>query len=126
MKARIGIVSEDTIRKHMINVATGAVQQNEDIPKHWFTSLDEVSKVLSSENIELMLLIAKEKPHSLKELANISKIDICELENTIKTLSSKGFVRIEKQGTASRPIALFSDFEIVFGQELENELRGNR
>ncbi|MDE1333134.1 transcriptional regulator, partial [Vibrio aestuarianus] len=118
MKARIGIVSEDTIRKHMINVATGAVQQSEDIPKHWFTSLDEVSKVLSSENIELMLLIAKEKPHSLKELANISKIDICELENTIKTLSSKGFVRIEKQGTASRPIALFSDFEIVFGQEL--------
>lgn len=126
MKARIGIVSEDTIRQYMINVATGAVQQSEDIPKLWFTSLDEVSKVLSRDNVELMLLIAKEKPHSLTELANISKIDICELENTIKTLSSKGFVRIEKQGTASRPIALFSDFEIVFGQELENGLRGNR
>ncbi|MCG3744969.1 transcriptional regulator [Vibrio cincinnatiensis] len=126
MKARIGIVSEDTIRKYMINVVTGSVQSSEDIPKLWFTSLDEVSKVLSRKNIELMLLIAKEQPHNLTELANISKIDICELSNTINVLSSKGFVRIEKQGTASRPIALFFDFEIIFGQELENELQGNR
>ncbi|EKD9319550.1 transcriptional regulator [Vibrio vulnificus] len=126
MKARIGIVSENIVRNHIINVAAGTTQCAKDIPKFWFTTLNEASKVLSRDNVELMLLIAKEKPHSLTELANISKIDICELENTIKTLSSKGFVRIEKQGTASRPIALFSDFEIVFGQELENGLRGNR
>ncbi|TOM44808.1 transcriptional regulator, partial [Vibrio parahaemolyticus] len=34
-----------------------------------------------------------------------------------------GFIQIEKQGNTSRPIALFTDFEILLGKELENELQ---
>ncbi|MBF4248692.1 transcriptional regulator [Vibrio anguillarum] len=123
MKARIGIMSEDLIRRHMINVAAGNTTHNKHTPSLWFTSLDEVSKLLCNENIELMLLMSREKPANLAELAEISGYNIRKLSRIIHSLSSKGFIQIEKQGNTSRPIALFTDFEILLGKELENELQ---
>ncbi|ELC9520468.1 transcriptional regulator [Vibrio alginolyticus] len=123
MKARIGIASEDLIRRHMINVAAGNTTHNKHTPSLWFTSLDEASKLLCNENIELMILMSKEKPKNLPELAEISGYDIRKLSRLIYSLSSKGFIQLEKKGNTSRPIALFTDFEILLGKELENELQ---
>ncbi|EGQ7874212.1 transcriptional regulator [Vibrio parahaemolyticus] len=123
MKARIGIMSEDLIRKHMINVAAGNTTHNKYIPSLWFTSLDEASKLLSNENIELMILMSKEKPENLTELAEISGYNIRKLSRIIHSLSSKGFIQIEKKGNTARPTALFTDFEILLGKELENKLQ---
>ncbi|EJC7034669.1 MULTISPECIES: HVO_A0114 family putative DNA-binding protein [Vibrio] len=123
MKARIGVMSEDLIRRHMIRVAAGNINHNKHLPTFWFTSLDEVSKLLCNENIELMILMSKEKPQNLTELAEISGYNIRKLSRIIHSLSSKGFIQIEKQGNTSRPIALFTNFEILLGKELENELQ---
>ncbi len=123
MKARIGVMSEDLIRKHMINVAKGVAEQEENAPKFWFASLSAVSQLLCKENVELLILMDREKPNNLTELAELSGRSISNLSHTIKSLSSKGFVRVEKQGRASRPIALFTDFEIVMGESLEDEVR---
>ncbi|MDF5336434.1 transcriptional regulator, partial [Vibrio parahaemolyticus] len=89
----------------------------------WFTSLKEASKLLCNENIELMLLISREKPESLAELAEISGHHIRELSRTLDDLSSKGFIQFEEKGNACRPIAVFTDFEIILGKELENTLQ---
>ncbi|EIO4563127.1 transcriptional regulator [Vibrio parahaemolyticus] len=123
MKARIGIMSEGLIRRHMINVAAGNTTHNKHIPSLWFTSLDEASKLLCNENIELMILMSKEKPDSLSELAEISGHHIRELSRTLDDLSSKGFIQFEEKGSACRPIAVFTDFEIILGKELENTLQ---
>ncbi len=123
MKARIGVMSEELIRSHMINVAMGKAEHNDESPKFWFTSLAAVSQLLCKENIELLILMDKEKPNNLTELAELSGRSLSNLSHTIKSLSSKGFVRVEKQGRASRPIALFTDFEIVLGETLENEVK---
>ncbi|HBH7865299.1 TPA: transcriptional regulator [Vibrio parahaemolyticus] len=123
MKARIGVTSEDLIRRHMINVAAGNISHNKHLPTFWFTSLDEVSKLLCNENIELMLLMSREKPANLAELADISGHNIRKMSRTLHLLSSKGFIQIEKKDNASRPIALFTDFEILLGKELENTLQ---
>ncbi|HCH0295954.1 TPA: transcriptional regulator [Vibrio parahaemolyticus] len=120
MKARIGVMSEELIRKRMIDVATGKVAHDESAPKFWFTSLAAVSQLLCPENIELLILMDKEKPNNLTELSELSGRSLGNLSNTIKSLSAKGFVRVEKQGRATRPIALFTDFEIVMGEELES------
>lgn len=79
MKARIGVTSEDLIRRHMINLAAGNINHSKHIPTFWFTSLNEASKLLCNENIELILLISREKPESLAELAEISSHHISEL-----------------------------------------------
>ena len=123
MKARIGVASEDLIRRHMISVAAGNISHNKHLPTFWFTSLNEASKLLCNENIDLILLISREKPESLAELAEISGHHIRKLSRTLDDLSSKGFIQFEEKGSACRPIALFTDFEILLGKELENELQ---
>lgn len=123
MKARIGVASEDLIRRYMISVAAGNISHNKHLPTFWFTSLDEVSKLLCNENIELMLLISREKPESLAELAEISGHHVHELSRKIDALSSKGFIQFEEKGNACRPIALFTDFEVLLGKELEITLQ---
>lgn len=123
MKARIGVMSEDLIRRHMINVTSGNTNHNKDLPTFWFTSLNEASKLLCNENIELMHQISREKPESLAELAEISGHHIRELSRTLDDLSSKGFIQFEEKGNACRPIALFTDFEIILGKALENTLQ---
>ncbi|EOX3353375.1 transcriptional regulator [Vibrio cholerae] len=123
MKARIGVTSEDLIRRHMINLAASNINHSKHLPTFWFTSLNEASKLLCNENIELMLLISREKPASLAELAEISGHHILELSRKIDALSSKGFIQFEEKGSACRPIAVFTDFEIILGKELENTLQ---
>ncbi|EKO3658462.1 transcriptional regulator [Vibrio metschnikovii] len=123
MKARIGVASEDLIRRHMISVAAGNINHSKHLPTFWFTSLNEASKLLCNENIELMLLISREKPKILAELAEISGHHIHELSRTLDDLSSKGFIQFEEEGSACRPIAVFTDFDIILGKELENTLQ---
>ncbi|HGS5726528.1 transcriptional regulator [Vibrio sp. CCB-PB317] len=123
MKARIGVASEDLIRRHMISVAAGNISHYKHLPTFWFTSLNEASKLLCNENIELMLLISREKPETLADLAEISGHHIHELSRKIDALSSKGFIQFEEKGNACRPITLFTDFEVLLGKELEITLQ---
>jgi len=118
MKARIGILSEELVRKHMIRVAEGEAKHEECSPQFWFVSLAALSKLLSNENVELLNTIVREKPNSLDELAEMSGRSINEVAHTLEALSSKGFACIDKKGSKPRPIALFTTFEILMGSSL--------
>lgn len=65
MIARIGISSEELIRKYMLNVAAGKINHVEDMPNIWFTSLTELSQVLTNDNIKLLNMISHESKNSL-------------------------------------------------------------
>ncbi|EJG0705465.1 transcriptional regulator [Vibrio parahaemolyticus] len=119
MKAKIGILSEEIARNRVIRIAQGKVRHEESYPLFLFESLAALSRLLSNENIELLNLIAREKPNSLHELAEMSGRAINDVNRTLEALSSKGFAHIEKKGSQSRPIALFTTFEIVMGSSLQ-------
>ncbi len=56
----------------------------------------------------------------LSELTGRAKSN---LSNTLKALNEKGFVRLEQGvGKSVKPVALFTDFEIVTDSELEHYL----
>lgn len=118
MKATIGILSEELARKRMIRIAEGKVTSKEPYPQFLFESLAVLSQLLSNENVELLNLIAREKPNSLDELAEKSGRSIKDVTDTFEALSSKGFAYIETKGGQSRPIALFTTFEIVMSRSL--------
>lgn len=118
MKAKIGILSEELARKRMIHIAEGKVTAEEPYPQFLFESLAALSLLLSNENVELLNLIAREKPNSLDDLAEMSGRSIKDVTDTFEALSSKGFAYIETKGGKSRPIALFTTFEIVMGRSL--------
>ncbi|EGQ7892427.1 transcriptional regulator [Vibrio parahaemolyticus] len=113
MKAKIGILSEELARKRMIRIAEGKLTHEKSYPLFLFESLGALSQLLSTENVELLNLIAREKPNSLDELAEMSRRSIKDVTDTLEALSSKGFAYLEKRGSQYRPIALFTTFEIV-------------
>lgn len=53
MKALIGVMPEDQIRKRMLAIAKGEHAPVAGEPKIWFTSVNAVAQVLSNENIVL-------------------------------------------------------------------------
>lgn len=126
MKARIGIMSEQLIRMRLLAIAQGKYRPQENEPKVWYTSINAISQILRPENIELLRLMDSERPESVTELSELTgraKSNLSNLSNTLKALSEKGFVRLEQgNGKAIKPVALFTDFEIVTDSELEHYL----
>ncbi|WP_105901180.1 HVO_A0114 family putative DNA-binding protein [Vibrio gangliei] len=123
MKARIGIMSEKLIRIRLLAIAQGRYKPQAHEPKVWYTSLNAISQILRPENIELLRVIDSEKPNSLTQLSELTGRAKSNLSNTLKSLSEKGFVRLEQgKGKSLKPIALFTDFEIVTDSELEHYL----
>lgn len=118
MKALIGVMPEEHIRYRMLAIAKGEYNPEPDEPRVWFTSMNALAQVLSNENIALLRLIEEHKPESITELAEMSGRKKSNLSVTLKTLSSRGFVRLEKQGLGVKPIALFTDFDIQVNQQL--------
>ncbi|EOB6557255.1 TPA: transcriptional regulator [Vibrio parahaemolyticus] len=122
MKARIGIASEELVRKYILDVAAGKLNHVEDMPQFWFASLTELSQVLTNDNIKLLNMMAYERPNSVGKLSEITGRSVEELEVSIKKLTSKGFVRIEICGNEERLAAIYTSFEILMGKEVEARL----
>ncbi|HDY7619879.1 TPA: transcriptional regulator [Vibrio vulnificus] len=122
MKARIGIASEELVRKYILDVAAGKLNHVEDMPQFWFASLTELSQVLTNDNIKLLNMMAYERPNSVGKLSEITGRSVEELEVSIEKLTSKGFSRIEICGNEVRLTAMYTSFEILMGKELETQL----
>jgi len=121
MKARIGIMAEQLLRKRIIAIAQGKYQPAEDEPKVWYTSLNAISQILNPENIALLRLIDTEKPENISALAEMSGRKKSNLSNTLKSLCEKGFARLDKgEGRNLKPVALYCDFEIVISKDIED------
>lgn len=123
MKAKIGIMPEHLVRMRLLAVAQGQYTPHENEPKVWYTSINAISQILRPENIELLRLIDSERPESLAQLSELTGRAKSNLSNTLKALSEKGFVRLEQgSGRSLKPVALFTDFEIVTDSALERYL----
>jgi predicted transcriptional regulator len=122
MKARIGIASEELVRKYMLDVSAGKLNHVESFPLLWFTSLTELSQVLTNDNIKLLNVIYHERPNSVGKLSEITGHSVEELSISIDELASKGFVRIDRCGNEERLNAIYTSFEILMGKELEAQL----
>ncbi len=72
MKALIGVMPEELIRKRILAIAKGEYQPQEREPKVWFTSMIALAQVLSNENIALLRLIDTARPETISQLAELS------------------------------------------------------
>ncbi|MCL2891985.1 transcriptional regulator [Brenneria tiliae] len=116
MKALIGVMPEQLIRKRMLAVVKGEHKPEAGEPKIWFTSMNALAQVLSNENIALLRQMDERKPETITELAQMSRRKKSNLSVTLKTLNSYGFVRLEKVGRSVKPVAVFTDFDIQVKQ----------
>ena len=82
-------------------IARGEHKPARGEPKVWFTSVESFANALSQRNRELLTLIARERPASLTELAELSGRNKSNLPRTLKTMSQYGLVELkeEQRGT---------------------------
>lgn len=64
MKALIGVMSEDLIRRRTLAIAKGDYKPEPGEPKVWFTSMIALAQVLSNENIALLRLMDEQNQNA--------------------------------------------------------------
>jgi predicted transcriptional regulator len=103
---KIGIMPQADVRARMIAVARGQYKPKPDEPKIWFPSLKSLAETLSDKNMELIRIIAKNKPDSIASLAQHTGRASSNLSRTLTRLAVLGFVRLQKRpGNVVQPIA---------------------
>ena len=91
---KIGIAGYDRMKARTMAIARGEHKPARGEPTVWFTSIESFAKVLSGHNRELLETIAREKPESLTELAEIAGRSKSNLSRTLRTMSRYGLVEL--------------------------------
>lgn len=111
----IGIMPRKEYMARTIAIAKGEYVPKPNEPKIWFESTKSMAEVLSNDNRELLALIAKEKPESLKDLETISGRKSSNLSRTLKTMERFGIVTLVKEKKQLKPIVNATDVRVEFG-----------
>ena len=93
---KVGIAGYEEMKARTMRIARGEEKPAADDPKVWFTSTKSFAQVLSTENRELLRIIAEKAPGSLEELAEITGRAKSNLSRTLKRMASYGLIRMEK------------------------------
>lgn len=110
---RIGVSSQDAIRKRTIDIASGVLKPSEHDPKIWVTSTQALAQLLSPENIGLLKTIRETHPASVSELARTTGRQQSNLSRTLANMSQYGLVSLTKEANNQvRPIANATRIEV--------------
>ncbi len=93
---KIGIADYDRMKARTMAVARGEYKPARGEPKVWFTSIESFARVLSGNNRDLLATIARERPDSLTELAELAGRSRSNLSRTLKTMSRYGLVELKE------------------------------
>jgi predicted transcriptional regulator len=119
---KIGIMPQKEIRERTLAIARGDYKPKSDEPKIWFTSIRSLAEVLSDQNQELLRVMTEKKPHSIRELAEMTGRQSSNLSRTLKTLSAYGFVELERINKTICPVAKATKFNVMFGTHWDRGL----
>ena len=91
---KIGIAGYDRMKSRTMAIARGEHKPARGETTVWFTSIESFAKILSERNRELLETIAREKPDSLSELAEMAGRSKSNLSRTLRTMSRYGLVEL--------------------------------
>ncbi len=112
---KVGIMSQEKYKARTIAIVKGEYIPKKDEPKIWFSSLKSMAQILSNENQELLNIILKNKPQSIKELEDLTGRAKSNLSRTLKTLQNYGIVELNKKNNSLVPKVLATHFMVEFG-----------
>ncbi|MGD1524065.1 hypothetical protein [Vibrio owensii] len=119
MTIKIGVLSEDLVRKRVMAIAKGRYLPKDGEPKIWFDSLTTLNEHLSSEVLHVLKVIREVKPESISDLCQEAKRTIHDVNSSLQLLEGFGFVKLSKQSdTVTKPVLINASFEIVYDLDL--------
>jgi predicted transcriptional regulator len=108
----IGIMPQDKVRARAIAIARGQYKPKPSDPK----SMKSLAETLSDKNMELIKIIAEQKPDSIAALSQKTGRASSNLSRTLNRLAIFGFVTLQKRpGNVVRPIAEAIKYNILAG-----------
>jgi predicted transcriptional regulator len=116
---RIGIASRAEMRVRTLAIAKGELKPESNDPKVWFTSMESLAQVLSSQNQLLLEMIRRMRPSSLKELAKLSGRAESNLNRTLHTMERYKLVRLESRGKTIVPTVPYEKLSLDLDLELK-------
>jgi len=126
---RVGIATYEEMKARSMALVRGELKRSSDAPRVWFTSVESFAKVLSRGNQDLLRLIREHEPHSLDELATLSRRKKSNLSRTLKTMESYGLVELQ-QGEKRRlvPKVLYENvrLDLALTNDIENAPENSR
>jgi predicted transcriptional regulator len=107
------VMPSANFQAHILQRAQSNCEGGEDKPLIWFTSIVNVAKILSDSNRELLATLAKCKPASVQELANLTGKPKSTLARTLAALARYDFVKFERgPGRALVPYVAYDEIHI--------------
>ena len=111
----VGIISREDFKNRMKAILRGEYKPRKDEPKIWFESLKVLGEVLSDRNQDLLRVIIKHEPESLKELSELTGRQVSNLSRSLSNMEDIGLVKLTRNGRRVRPTVLATDFRVEFG-----------
>lgn len=75
-------------------------------------SEDDLQRLLSAKNIELLRVIAREEPESIRDLCRRVDRNIRQVHDALSRLEEMGLVEFEESGRSKRPSVWYDDITI--------------
>lgn len=111
---RVGIAPYSEQKKRIMAIARGEYKPSRNEPKIWFSSIESLAQVLSTQNQRLLEIIAQAEPESVSELAEISGRKPSNLSRTLRNMERYGLVDLPKEGRKIAPKARYSHVKVDF------------
>ena len=79
-----------------------------------FHSREELHRILSDSNMELIETVVEQEPNSIRELARLVDRDVHRVHDNITELESLGLVELEEgERNAKKPVVWYDEIEIT-------------
>ena len=114
---KVGIMPHEEFKNYTMAIASGRHVPKKGEPKVWFESVETMSQILSTKNVQLLQLMDMRKPRSIKELAQMSGRASSNLSRTLKTFQRYGIVDLVKKDRTIVPIPRAISFDIEYGKK---------
>lgn len=84
---------------------------------------DELGRLLSAKTVELLRIIAREEPDSIRELCRLVDRDISQVSDDLAELEALGIVELHRDGRAKRPRFEYDeiDIRVPIGDDAETD-----
>lgn len=85
---------------------------------------EDVARILSAVNLELLRTISEEEPASIRETAELVERDVKDVHGNLSELETLGLIEFEQEGRAKRPIVPYDEMQLDI--DLSGEHENNR
>ncbi len=92
-----------------------ALEAGEDVPDMRVLSLDseaELARLVSEANLELLRVVARERPRSMRETAELVGRDFKEVHRNLTELAELNVLELREENGAKRPVVAFDDVAV--------------